>query len=52
MEAALVVGVAAPVGVGALDEQLALFEQALQNEIDFELAVVGVANAENTSFVP
>ena len=45
-KAALVVGVAAPVGVGLLDEQLALVEQALQHEVDVELAVVGVADAD------
>ena len=46
VEAALVVGVAAPVGVGLLDEELALVEQALQDEVDVELPVVGVPDAD------
>ena len=46
VEGALVVRVAAPVGVGLLAEELALVEQALQHEVDVELAVVGVADAD------
>ena len=46
VEGSLVVGVAAPVGVGLLDEELALVQQALQDEVHVELAVVGVANAD------
>ena len=46
VEAALVVRVPAPVGVGLLDQELALVEQPLQDEVDVELAVVGVADAD------
>jgi len=46
VEAALVVGVAAPVRVGLLDEQLAFVQQAFENQVDVELAVVGVAYAD------
>ena len=46
VEAALVVGVAAPVRVGLLDQELALVQQALQHEVHVELAVVGVADAD------
>jgi hypothetical protein len=46
VEAALVVRVAAPVGVGLLDEQLAFVEQALEDEVHVELAVVGVTDAD------
>src|SRR5207253_8095267 len=46
VERAFVVRVPAPVGVGLLDEDLALLEQPLQDEVDVELAVVGVADAD------
>src|SRR4029453_8626039 len=46
VERALVVRVAAPVGVRLLAEHLALLEQPLQHEVDVELAVVGVADAD------
>jgi hypothetical protein len=46
VEAALVVRVAAPVGVGLLDEQLALVQEPFQDEVDVELAIVGVPDAD------
>ena len=41
-----VVGVPAPVGVGLLDDDLALLDQPLEDAVDVELAVVGVAEAD------
>ena len=46
VEGALVVAVALPVGVGLLDDDLALLQEALQDQLDVELADVGVADAE------
>ncbi len=46
VEGALVVGVALPVGVGLLDDDLALLQQALEDEGDLELADLRVAHAE------
>jgi hypothetical protein len=46
VEAALVVRVAAPVGISPLDQQLALVEQALQHQVDIELWIVSIAHAD------
>src|SRR6185312_629594 len=46
VEGTLVVGVALPVGVGLLDDDLALLQQALEDQGDLELADLGVAHAE------
>jgi hypothetical protein len=45
VEGPLVVRVAAPVGVRLLDQDLALFKEPFQHEVDVELAVVRVAHA-------
>ena len=50
VEGALVIGVAAPIRVGLLRQELALVQQALEHEVDVELAVVGVANADGDVF--
>ncbi len=42
----LELAVALPVGVGALDDDLALLEQALEDEVDVELLALRVAHAE------
>src|SRR4029077_19488696 len=39
-------GVSAPVGVSLLDQQLALVEQPFQDQVDVELAIVGVTDAD------
>lgn len=47
MEAAAgILPVAAPVGIGAFGEDLALFDQSLDDEVDVEAAVVGVTNTD------
>src|ERR1700720_871962 len=46
VERALVVAVALPVGVGLLDDDLALLEQALEDEADVELADLRITDAQ------
>ncbi len=46
VKGALVVAVALPVGVGLLDDDLALFAQPLEHQVDVELLGVGAAHAE------
>src|SRR5579863_8035629 len=46
MERPLVVAVALPVGVGLLDDDLALLEQPLEDQTDVELADLRVADAQ------
>jgi len=40
VERALVLGEAVPVGIGAADDDLALLEQALQDQLELELLVL------------
>ena len=51
VEAALRLGVAAPVGVGPLDQQLAFVEQALQDELDVKFSVTSVAHSDREILV-
>jgi AcrR family transcriptional regulator len=46
VEAPLVVRIAAPVGVRLLDEELSLVQEPLQDQVDVELSVVGVTDAD------
>src|SRR6202521_217756 len=47
VEGALVVAVALPVGIGLLDDDLALLEQPLEDQADVELADLRVPHAES-----